>query len=462
MFKRTLNGDERNYVQPDTGSAADEVYFQNSLWRPLGIDTCDNLVAIAAPPQTTDQLQDGGFRTGRVVIGLRTANDQMKWLVEGSAGYVPDILKFSDDCRFVLVPNIGGRLDYGYTTDESLALAPPSLTMLEVEVNALKEAESFRMEPINSNEDIGPGQLLYDPNNAVFRLKDMRFEGFDNQELQEKGVYLGSTGDAFYDIVPEGTNIVHNRYGFAICQNNNAFVIVDLEEGLITQIARHGYKDISKDNQGMDVINDGEINIQTFGRGAIRANMAPDHSRTYYASDGEMYIIMANEGNEFALQPGNVQTRDLTRYRTAEEQDMIDNGQQPEITDEIPVGDLTKLGARSSEGNRTVATEIQEFIDATGGDTLVSRVNGFDESANEQKAVYLFGGRSFAIVHWTGKVVFDSGDAIEQIEKNEYPYANACENPFASMQMCTCCSLHLPFICYETLQIYLQRGASGG
>ena len=433
VFKRSPDGDERDFATRNTSSkfsdekfanAADEVYLEDSPWRPLGIDTCDNLIAFSAPVQEDGlgEVKDG-YRAGRVVVGVRTANDEMRWMVEATCGYVPDILTFSDDCSYILVPNAGGGEDFADDNQADIrAQTPPSITMLELDVNRLKQADgsSGNDEPIQSEDDDlkAPGTVIVDPGDAVLRIKDLRFDEFDTDELSQKGVHLGGTGQANLDLIPEGTDIILNQYGYVALQINNAFMVVDLEEGEITQIQGLSYKDISRDNHGMDLVNDGEINIATYGSGAVRAILAPDHTRSYTAIDGETYVIAALEGSDFDLLPGNNQTRNLTKYRTQEE-----NEDDELVSDEVEASKLLILG-----DGRDATDEVQNFLNSVG-EVEVSRVLGYNEAESLQEQVYVFGARSFGIMHWTGQLVFESGDAIEQIIKKEYSQVFNSESP---------------------------------
>lgn len=208
------------------------------------------------------------------------------------------------------------------------------------------------------------------------------FGGFDTAALTAAGVsvfpgatFAESAEPESIAISPDGTT------AFVTLQENNAFAIVDLIENVIVEISPLGLKDHSIPGAGLDASNDdGAINIETYANlfGAYR----PDGVASFEA-DGATYYVTANEGDAFigtdVFDDEEDRVRDLLLDPTAfPNADVLQ-------TDEV----LGRL-------------EVSRFLGDTDGD------GDFDQ-------LVALGGRSFAIWNESGDLVFDSGDAFEQI-----------------------------------------------
>jgi 2',3'-cyclic-nucleotide 2'-phosphodiesterase / 3'-nucleotidase / 5'-nucleotidase len=107
-----------------------------------------------------------------------------------------------------------------------------------------------------------------------------------------------------------------------------------------------------------------------------------------YRSQGQTYLVTANEGEARADWPG---FRDDARLSTL----ALDSTAFP---------------------NATILKQTNNL-----GRLTVSRIDGDSDGDGDLDAIYTYGGRSFTIWTTSGELVFDSGDQLEQITAAFFP-----------------------------------------
>lgn len=225
------------------------------------------------------------------------------------------------------------------------------------------------------------------------------FTAFDGSEdaLRASGVRIfGPGASASQDFEPE--YIAYSADGaiaYVSLQENNALAIVDVASATVTDVLPLGFKDHSLPGNGLDASDDdGEINIASW---PVLGMYMPD-SIASFTVGGQTYLITANEGDAREYTFDN----DLGEEETA-------------FAEEQRIEDLTLDPTAFPD-----AAELQ--TDAAIGRLTVTTTLGDGDGDGDYEALYAFGGRSFSI--WNGadaSLVFDSGDALEQITAAAFP-----------------------------------------
>lgn len=178
------------------------------------------------------------------------------------------------------------------------------------------------------------------------------------------------------------------RTAYVTLQENNAFAVVDLASASVTGLLPLGAKDHSVQGQGLDPSDrDGGVKIGTW---PVKGLYMPDTIHSYQAG-GRTYLVTADEGD--ARQWGDY-------VEPARVKDLGKKG-IPSVCADSPAADLRS--------------------DADLGRLNVSTASGLSEDGSCFEQLYSFGGRSFSIWSTDGSLVFDSGDAFEQITAKAVP-----------------------------------------
>ncbi|MCU0833537.1 MAG: choice-of-anchor I family protein [Chromatiaceae bacterium] len=314
-------------------------------------------IAIAADPVTAP---------GKVAI-LDTRTLREIDVVE--VGALPDSVTFTHDGRYLLVANEGEPrcLD---TADPTKAVNPEgSVTVIE-----------------------------FAGRSGVKSVRTADFSAFNDRrdELVDAGVRLNWPGATVaQDLEPEYIAAEGNTAWVAL-QENNAFAVIDIRRATVTDILPLGRKDHSIEGSGLDASDrDGPsggkaINIQPW---PVLGMYMPD-SIAAMKRRGATYILSANEGDAREYFKNNDEDQDacfvdVIRARSLRNDVDYDN---------YTVGDLTfdDLNLTARLGRLNVST-----TDGIEGDKYTS--------------LHAFGARSMSIWSADGELVWDSGDAIEQI-----------------------------------------------
>jgi hypothetical protein len=244
-------------------------------------------------------------------------------------------------------------------------------------------SDDYRTDPEGSVAVI---DVSLGPERAVALLADFVRFNFDRGSLEHQGVRISGPNpwaddgraSVAQDVEPEYIAVApDSRTAWVTLQENNALAIVDIPTAQVRRVVGLGLKDHSQSGQGLDANDlDGVARIR---RQRVFGMYQPD-SIAAYAVDGETFLVTANEG-------------DARGYG--------------DFTDEVLVSELTLDPAFD------VGDELGQLkVSAVGGDT---------DSDGDIDQLLAFGGRSLAIWDADGKLVYDSGDALEQFIAKHLP-----------------------------------------
>lgn len=159
-----------------------------------------------------------------------------------------------------------------------------------------------------------PGSVLvsnFDNADKTYRgTKLATFQVFNSKasELAENGVPLIESKNASLDLQPEFVSILGST-AFITVQEANAIAVVDLAEAKITELKPIGFIDRSKKRFALDASNkDDGINIRNYPY--LFGMPQPDMIVPYTAADGKQYLVIANEGD--ALESEEYRAGDIT------------------------------------------------------------------------------------------------------------------------------------------------------
>ena len=301
--------------------------------------------------------------------------------VAGSAevGALPDMLTFTPDGKTILVANEGEPNSYG-------------------------QADS--VDPVGSIGVIDVSGLSATGAPIVLPVRIAGFESFNSQKdaLLAAGVRIFGPGAGVdQDLEPEYITVsADGKTAYVTLQENNALAVVDIAKASVTAIKPLGMKDHSLAGQGMDVSNeDGGTNTNS-GTSTIR--IAPVPVKGLYMPDaiasytvgGKTYLVTANEGD-------------------AREYTGIPGGREdPRVRDYCGVSgfDPAVFGnASATLGNDSNLGRLR--ITMFPGGTRTGK-----NSTGQCNELVAFGSRSFSIWDADAKLVFDSGDQLEQLTRD--------------------------------------------
>lgn len=313
------------------------------------ISIFDGLVAAAIEAEDVDAAGSVAFmNTDGEVLGT----------VE--AGVLPDMLTFTPDGSKVVVANEGEPSD-DYTIDPE-----GSITIVDVS-GGVENATATQV----------------------------TFEAFN--DAVPEGVRVFGPGATFaQDVEPEYVAVTpDSSTAYVVMQENNAVAVVDLAAAEVVAVVAQGFKDHSVEGNGFDASNeDGEINIQTWPT----LGMYQSDAIVAYETNGEVYLITANEGD----------ARDYEGF--SEEARVADLTLDPEV---FP--NAEELQAEDQLGRLNTTTAF--------GDT---------DGDGDHDVIYSYGARSFTIWGADGSLVWDSGDQLEQITAEMVPEAFNSQGLFES------------------------------
>jgi hypothetical protein len=296
--------------------------------------------AIAADPAT-----DPG-----VVLFMDTDGGSQSTVTVGA---LPDMLTFTPDGTKVLVANEGEpNGDYSVDPEGSIAV---------IDVTG------------------GLGSIV----DSDVTIVD--FNAFDGTEAALNAANIriyGPGANASQDLEPEYITVASDsQTAYVVCQENNAYAVVDLNTNTVTDLFSFGLKDHSLPQNSLDVSD--ETDFVFNASWPIFGMYMPD-AIDFYEVGGTGYIVTANEG-------------DAREYDTYVEEFKIDDDEytlDPAVFSDI---DILELESNLAEINVSIAS----------GDT---------DGDGEFEEIHVYGARSFSIYNAdTGAQVFDSGNDFEVI-----------------------------------------------
>jgi len=307
------------------------------------VDVKDGVVAAAVE---ADVKQD----PGKVVF----FDTDGTYLNDVTVGALPDMLTYTPDGMKVLVANEGEpNDDYDVDPEGSISVI-----------------------------DISGGI-------ASATVTTIGFESLTEEDVEGVRIF-GPNASIAQDLEPEYITVSEDsQTAYAVCQENNALIIIDLATNSITNVVALGTKDYSLPGNGIDASNEAEgIQIQNW---PVKSFYMPD-AITSYSVDGSTYVLTANEG-------------DARDYDGFSEEDRVKD--LPLDTIVFPYYEELQMEENLGRLNITLA-------------------NGDADNDGEYEEIYGYGARSFSIWDASGNLVWDSGDDFEQITADYLaPYFNS-------------------------------------
>lgn len=240
----------------------------------------------------------------------------------------------------------------------------------------------------------GYGEGIVDPEGSV-TIIDTRtgevtvagFGGFDSAALSAQGVLFnkvnGNILSAAEDLEPEYIAVnSQETKAYVALQEANAIGILDLEKKEFTQIRSLGFIDYSKQENAIDLLEDGMYQADTY---ADTYGVRMPDGISIYEAGGKTYLLTANEGD--AREWGSGSAAFINEAKAT----------------------LTSAGGNTAKSVRVLDHEVTA---------------GLEEGKN-----YLFGGRSFSIYDAdTMTLVYDSGNDFESKTAAYVPDWFNCSN----------------------------------
>jgi hypothetical protein len=291
------------------------------------------------------------------VVLFDAAANDLSKAVAYEVGALPDMLTFTHDGRYLLVANEGEPNSYG---------RPDSV------------------DPVGSISILDLRRGL-----ARATVATAGFEAFDGQAsaLRASGVRVfGPGASVSQDLEPEFVTTRGNT-AWVTLQEANAVAVVDIPSATVTRIVPLGLKNHALAGSGLDASDrDGAVRIQNW---PVQGMYLPDAIANYVAEDGQVYLVTANEGD----------ARDYTGF--SEE---IRVGASGYALDPAAFPNAATLKQNANLGRLAVTTTL-----------------GNDDADAQYERIVAFGGRSISVWSATGELVWDSGDALEQIVAGRFP-----------------------------------------
>ncbi|KAA1175660.1 alkaline phosphatase [Marinobacter salinexigens] len=284
---------------------------------------------------------------------------------EATVGALPDMVTFTRDGQKVLVANEG------------------------------EPSADYSIDPVGSISivDLSAGV-------AGATVTTAGFESFNANvaDLQASGVRVfGPGASVAQDLEPEYIAVSEdNTTAWIALQEANAFAVLDIEAGEITDILPLGFKDHNLIGNELDASNrDDRINIRNW---PVKGMYMPD-AISSYSYNGKTYYITANEGDsrDYDGFSEEFRLKDLTLDATA-----------------FPDAATLQLDENLGRINVTSTMGVSNGCDPSDPLTDVEVACVYDE-------IYTYGGRSFSIWSEDGQQVFDSGSEFERITARLLP-----------------------------------------
>jgi 3-phytase len=294
---------------------------------------------------------------------------------EVTVGALPDMITFTADGSKLLVTNEG-------EPSENYAIDPEgSISIIDVSGN-IASLDNSKVTTANFTAFNGQKETL-----TAARVRLFGLNATVAQDLEPE----------YIAVSPDG------KTAFVTLQENNAFAVLDIATASITKIVPLGFKDHNLPGNGLDA-SDRDVNGTSSGGGKINIQnwpifgmYQPDAISSFQIAD-KTYYITANEGD--------ARIRPTANGTFGNEGSLFNEEARVSSLNLDPTAfpNATELKKPENLGRLTVTNKLGD----TDGD------GDFDK-------LYAYGTRSFSIWDDQGKLVYDSGDQIEQILKQQTP-----------------------------------------
>lgn len=296
---------------------------------------------------------------GHAVFFELRGTDPPRFVAAVEVGALPDMITFTDDGKYALTAD-EGEPSADYTID------PPGSVSI-VELRRLERGGAVRR---------------------------VGFERFDRPELraalEQSGVRVfGPGASVAQDLEPEYIATEKNK-AYVTLQENNALAIINIAGGTVEKLVPLGLKDHSRPGQGLDPSDqdtavNGGINIANW---PVSGLYQPDAVHAFSVR-GRTWLVMANEGDAREYDPPGPVVGYVEALRLGNAAYVLD----PTI---FPNAAALKLPAALGRLN-------------------VSRASGDLDGDGDFDRIDVFGARSISIRDQQGRLVWDSGDLLEQL-----------------------------------------------
>ncbi len=279
-------------------------------------------------------------------------------LSQVTVGALPDMLTFTPNGKLVLTANEGQPTD-DYTFDPEGSV---SIINLRRGVHRLRDSD----------------------------VTTAGFGAFNNCPLDSSIRIYGPGATVAQDLEPEYIAVSRDSgTAWVTLQENNALAVVDLKKKEVTKLVGLGFKNHSRVGRGLDGgRDDGAIAIKQW---PIRGMYQPDAIASF-KHKGDTYLVTANEGD----------VREYSGLNDAGEESVEI---EDIVLDPVAFPDAATIRSRPAGIGRLKVTSFDGDVDDDGD---------YDE-------LYSFGARSFSIWSERGRLVFDSGDMLEQLTAAAFP-----------------------------------------
>ncbi|MFK0735136.1 MAG: choice-of-anchor I family protein, partial [Gloeotrichia echinulata HAB0833] len=336
-----------------------------------GTGSNTSIVAVAISATTSTDPGKVVFFNANVDVANPTALSQV------TVGALPDMLTFTPDGSKLLVAN-EGEPNENYTIDPE-----GSISIINVSGN-IATLDNTKVTTAN-------------------------FTAFNGQEaaLKAQGIRIfGLNASAAQDFEPEYIAISpDNKTAVVTLQENNALAIVDIATSKVTSVVPLGFKNHNLAGNGLDA-SDRDVNGSSSGGGKINIQNWPvlgmyqPDAISSFQIGGKTYYITANEGD--------------SRVRPTANNIVPGQGEGGIFNEETRVASV-KLDPTAFPNAATLQNN------ANLGRLRITNTLGDTDKDGDFDQLYAFGGRSFSIWDDQGKLVFDSGDQLEQITAQQTP-----------------------------------------
>jgi hypothetical protein len=368
----------------------------------------ESAAEIVAHDPGTQRLFVVNARSGQVdVIDVAdpTAPTFLAPIVVGAAGEVANSVAVHDGLLAVAieaaVKTDPGRVafftvDGAFLTDVTVGALPDMLTFTPDGSRVLVANEGEPSDDYGVDPEGSVSILDLDRSTGLtVTVRTVDFRDFDADgpraaELPADVRVFGPNARVSQDLEPEYIAVsADGLTAFVSLQEANAFAVIDVAAGRVERILALGFKDHAQPGAGLDPSDrDGGTFIRPW---PVFGMYQPD-AIAAFTHRGQTFIVSANEGD----------ARDTSAF--AEETRVRDLTLDP-----VAFPNAGELVGNDQLGRLTVTTTL-----------------GDADGDGRYEALYVFGARSFSVWAADGTLVFDSGDAFEQIIAERLPaFANA-------------------------------------
>jgi hypothetical protein len=256
---------------------------------------------------------------------------------------------------------------------------------------------------LTANEGQPNNSYTFDPEGSI-SIVDMRrgagaltnadvttagFTAFNGATLDPSIRIYGPNATVAQDLEPEYIAVSHDsRTAWVTLQENNALAILDLKAKAVTTLVGLGFKNHLLPGSALDGNRDDRvISIKSW---PVWGMYQPDGIAAFRDRNAT-FLVTANEGDvrEYAGLPGGSEAVEI-------EDVALDSVAFPQAT---------------TLKNRTLGI----------GRLKVTAFNGDTDRDNDYDRLFAFGARSFSIWSEDGALVFDSGQALEELTAKAHP-----------------------------------------